>query len=82
MKVIDLPYKHIKKFGFLPIVEYQKLVSSLPFLKWELYDKGHYKYKVSGIDYETEYYKKNKDIVEKFVSVKFIENCLSFLTFG
>jgi Rps23 Pro-64 3,4-dihydroxylase Tpa1-like proline 4-hydroxylase len=73
------PYKHIQQFDFLPVNEYQALCNCLQGLEWELYDKGSYKYKVSSIDYETECYKNNKSIVEKFISQEFIQSLSSLL---
>ncbi len=74
MKLIKLPHKHIKEFDFLPLREFKKLSDGIPSLEWELYDKGSYNYKVSGIDYETAYYKMNKRIIEKFISRSFLDN--------
>ena len=72
MKVYLKPYRHIRCSNFLSPNEYDRLVEHLPRLKWELYDKGNYCYKVSSLDYETEYYRLNKEIIEKFISTDFI----------
>lgn len=89
MKIFCQPYLHIKQLNFLTKNEYCELWSSMKNLRWELYDIGSYKYKVSSIDYETECYIQNKEIIEKFISKHFIsklsdtlniqlENCVDF----
>lgn len=72
MKIFYQPYPHIKCFNFLRLSEYHAIIMSLSSLGWELYDKGSYKYQVSSIDYETEFYIQNKTIIEKFMSTNFI----------
>jgi len=72
MKVYEQPYRHIKCYDFLPPGEYGRLVDGLPLLDWELYCKSSYNYHVSSIDYETQYYKVNQEIVAKFISADFI----------
>lgn len=72
MKIYQQPYRHVRCFNFLSPDEYSRLLDHLYCLEWENYDKGHYCYKVSSLDYETEYYRANKDIIEKFISPAFI----------
>jgi predicted 2-oxoglutarate/Fe(II)-dependent dioxygenase YbiX len=78
MKIYEQPFRHVRCFDFLLPVEFWELVKCLSHLEWEIYDKGSYKYKVSSIDYETECYKNNKSIIEKFIAAEFI-NSLSDL---
>jgi predicted 2-oxoglutarate/Fe(II)-dependent dioxygenase YbiX len=72
MKTFDEPYTHIRVLEFLTYSEHQAVWDSVKKLKWELYDRGSYKYKVSSIDYESEFYVQNQAVVEKFVSNDFI----------
>ena len=78
MKIYEQPFKHLRCFDFLPFSEFRVFIKCLSNLEWELYNKRSYKYKVSSIDYDTECYRNNKSIIEKFISAEFI-NSLSEL---
>lgn len=79
MKVIEIPHTHLKKYDFLAFEDFEKLYENISLLKWELYDKGSYKYLVSSIDYDNDYFKINKSIVENFISPEFISALSSLL---
>ena len=63
--LIEYPYKHFISSSFFDEVDFGVLHNNLNLLEWELYRKQSYEYWISSLDYNCEYYKVTKQILNK-----------------
>lgn len=68
----EYPYKHFISYSFFEKVDFEVLHHNLNLLEWELYCKQSYEYWISSLDYDCEYYRVTKPIIDKVVNCDFI----------
>lgn len=72
--LIEYPYKHFISSSFFDEVDFGVLHNNLNLLEWELYRKQSYEYWISSLDYNCDYYKVTKQIIDKVIDLDFIKN--------
>lgn len=71
--LIEYPYKHFISFSFFEKEDFETLHNNLNLLEWELYRKQSYEYWISSLDFNCDYYKATKQIINKVIDFDFIK---------